>query len=119
MEKVNEWFGLSPNPDDFTRGRYDARERWALSRCTYVPDQRPWRRCTAPAGLALFAAHAVLNKFSDAARARTGVGRVAALPGELTTSFELCFEHAGLLAHDAGTFLGATWERPAIFCKCV
>ena len=34
MEKVNEWFGLSPNPDDFTRGRYDARARWALSRCT-------------------------------------------------------------------------------------
>jgi hypothetical protein len=34
------------------------------------------------AGLALFAAHAVLNKFFDAARACTGVGRVTALPGD-------------------------------------
>jgi hypothetical protein len=26
MEIVNDWFGLSPNLDDFTRGRYDACE---------------------------------------------------------------------------------------------
>jgi len=38
MEIVNDWFGLSPNLDDFTRGRYDAGARWALSRCTSAPE---------------------------------------------------------------------------------
>ena len=32
MEIVNDWFGLFAEPDDFTRGRHDARARWALSR---------------------------------------------------------------------------------------
>jgi hypothetical protein len=73
------------------------------------------------AGLALFATHAVSHEISHAACACSGAMRVAALPSELLASLLLSFpsfEHAGMLAHDAGPFLGAAWERSTIFCKC-
>ena len=70
--------------------------------------------------LALFAVHAVSHEISHAARACTGLMRVAALSSKLLASFFSSFpsfEHAGILAHDTGTSLGAVRERTTIFCK--
>jgi hypothetical protein len=69
------------------------------------------------AGLALFAAHAVLDGFPDASRACSRAIGVTALPSELTTSFEFCFEHARMLAHGAGPSLGATGGAPDNFLQ--
>jgi len=67
--------------------------------------------------LALFAVHAVADEFSHAARACSRARRIAALSRELTASLKPG-SHTRVLAHDAGPFLGARWDRPAILRKC-
>ena len=70
------------------------------------------------AGLALLALHAALDELFNTARACGCVTRVATILSELFASLLFSFEHTGMLAHGAGMFLGAKWDRPTIFGKC-
>jgi hypothetical protein len=81
------------------------------------PAARPAAAAQTASPLALFAAHTVPDEISHAARARSRVRRVAALSRELTALFKPG-SHTRVFGHDAGPFLGASWDRPAILRKC-